>query len=406
MRAVVIGAGVVGVTSAYYLARAGFAVTVLERRSSVALETSYANAGQISPGYAAPWAAPGIPFKALRWMMQRDSPLHMRIDGSWWQLQWLTTMLRNCTSGRYERNKADMVQLAEFSRDSLRILREQENLQYEARTLGTLQLFRTQQQWLNAQRDIRVLERCGVPHTLLDQAGCLTYEPALVHAGQKIVGGLHLPGDETGDCQLFTQQLAQRASQLGVIFRFDTQVNRLQVERGRIVGAQVGDASISADHFIVAAASDSRTLLYPLGIKVPVYPVKGYSLTVPLRDETGAPRSSILDETYKVAITRFDQRIRVGGMAELVGQDLTLNPRRQATLIKVASELFPHGADWQQGEFWTGLRPMTPDGMPRIQQISHPNLWLNTGHGTLGWTMACGSARRLVTMLTQPRSGD
>jgi D-amino-acid dehydrogenase len=403
MRVVVLGSGVVGVTSAYYLAKAGFDVTVVDRQPGPGMETSFANAGQVSPGYSAPWAAPGIPFKAIKWLFQRHAPLSVRPDGSLWQLQWIGKMLRNCTAERYALNKSRMVRLAEYSRDCLQALRAETGIAYEQRTQGTLQVFRTQQQLDAAAKDIAVLAECGVAYEVLDRDGCARIEPALELVKDKLVGGLRLPGDETGDCQLFTTRLADEAKRLGVVFRYDQQVERLLSANGRITGVKVGGDRIMGDQFVVAMGSYSRALLQMLGLDLPVYPVKGYSLTVPVTNAAAAPVSTIMDETYKVAITRFDDRIRLGGMAELAGFDLRLNPRRRETLEMVAGDLFPQGGDIPAATFWTGLRPMTPDGTPVIGATRYDNLWLNTGHGTLGWTMSCGSAQVLADLMAGRR---
>ncbi|BBO99602.1 D-amino acid dehydrogenase [Sulfuriferula nivalis] len=399
MRVVVLGSGVVGITSAYYLARAGFEVTVVDRQPGPGMETSFANAGQVSPGYSAPWAAPGIPLKAAKWLFQHHAPLSIRPDGTLWQLQWVAKMLRNCTAERYNLNKSRMVRLAEYSRDCLRELRAETGISYEHRTQGTLQVFRTQQQLDAAGKDIAVLAECGVAYELLDRDGCARVEPALGLVKEKLVGGLRLPGDETGDCQLFTSLLAEEAKKLGVVFHYNLPVDRLLSANGRITGVEAGGERIMGDHFVVAMGSYSRAMLQSLGLDVPVYPVKGYSLTVPITNVAASPVSTIMDETYKVAITRFDDRIRLGGMAELAGFDLTLNPRRRATLEMVAGDLFPQGGDIPAATFWTGLRPMTPDGTPIIGATRYENLWLNTGHGTLGWTMSCGSAQVLADLM-------
>ncbi len=402
MKVIVLGAGVIGVTTAYYLARAGADVTVLERQPGPALETSHANAGQVSPGYSTPWAAPGIPLKALKWMFQRHAPLAIRPDGTLWQLRWMHAMLRNCTATRYAINKERMMRLAEYSRDSLRALRAETGLQYEQRSAGTLQVFRSQSQFDAAQRDIAVLQECGVAHELLRADQLESVEPALARARDRLVGGLRLPNDETGDCRLFTDGLARLAAGLGVRFEYGRQVRALHHDGRRITSIDVDGERVHADAYVVAFGSYSRQLLLPLGIDLPVYPIKGYSLTVPLVDESLAPRSTVLDETYKIAITRFDQRIRVGGMAEIAGFDLRLNPRRRETLEMVTGQLFP-GGDLGAAEFWTGLRPMTPDGTPIVGPTRFANLSLNTGHGTLGWTMACGSARVLADQLSGHR---
>lgn len=392
MRVIVLGSGVIGVASAYYLAQQGAQVTVLDRQAGPAEETSFGNAGQISPGYSTPWAAPGIPFKAVKWMFQHHAPLAINIDGSMWQLQWMAQMLKNCNPASYTTNKERMMRVAEYSRDCLKALRETTGIEYENRAKGTLQVFRSEAQLEAVQRDIQVLEECGVGYALLNREGLAQVEPALAHAQDKLVGGLHLPNDETGDCYLFTNALANKAKALGVDFQFNQQVEGLVVEGDRIKGVRVNGQTLTADRYVLAFGSYSRDFLKPLELNLPVYPVKGYSLTIPIVQPEFAPQSTVLDETYKIAITRFDQRIRVGGMAELSGFNLGLNQDRRATLEMVTQDLFP-GGNMAEASFWTGLRPMTPDSTPIIGATRFKNLFLNTGHGTLGWTMACGSGK-------------
>lgn len=392
MRVIVLGSGVIGVASAYYLAQQGAEVTVLDRQSGPAEETSFGNAGQISPGYSTPWAAPGIPFKAVKWMFQHHAPLAINLDGSMWQLQWMAQMLKNCNPQSYAVNKERMMRVAEYSRDCFRELRKDTGINYENRAKGTLQLFRKEAQMEAVQRDISVLQECGVSYELLNGNELGRVEPALANAQDKLVGGLHLPNDETGDCYLFTNALAQIAKELGVNFQFNQNVEKLIVEGDQIKGVQVNGKVLTADRYVLAFGSYSRDFLKPLDLQLPVYPVKGYSLTIPIVDPAFAPQSTVLDETYKIAITRFDQRIRVGGMAELSGFNLGLNEDRRATLQMVTQDLFP-GGDMAQASFWTGLRPMTPDSTPIIGATRFKNLFLNTGHGTLGWTMACGSGK-------------
>ncbi|WP_151764279.1 D-amino acid dehydrogenase [Acinetobacter soli] len=392
MCVIVLGSGVIGVASAYYLAQQGAQVTVLDRQAGPAEETSFGNAGQISPGYSTPWAAPGIPFKAVKWMFQHHAPLAINIDGSMWQLQWMAQMLKNCNPASYTTNKERMMRVAEYSRDCLKALRETTGIEYENRAKGTLQVFRSEAQLEAVQRDIQVLEECGVGYALLDREGLAQVEPALAHAQDKLVGGLHLPNDETGDCYLFTNALANKAKALGVDFQFNQQVEGLVVEGDSIKGVRVNGQTLTADRYVLAFGSYSRDFLKPLELNLPVYPVKGYSLTIPIVQPEFAPQSTVLDETYKIAITRFDQRIRVGGMAELSGFNLGLNQDRRATLEMVTQDLFP-GGNMAEASFWTGLRPMTPDSTPIIGATRFKNLFLNTGHGTLGWTMACGSGK-------------
>jgi D-amino-acid dehydrogenase len=402
MRVLILGSGVVGVTSAYYLARAGHEVTVIDRLPGPALETSFANAGQISPGYASPWAAPGIPLKALKWMLQEHAPLSITPDGTLFQLRWMWQMLRNCSSARYAVNKERMVRLAEYSRDCFKVLRADTGIAYEGRQLGTMQVFRSQQQLDDAAKDIEVLKETGVPFELLTPDQLALAEPALEAVKHKLSGALRLPNDETGDCQMFTTKLAKMAEELGVRFRYNVQIDALTLSNGEIAGVQCGSEHLQADSYVVALGAYATGFLGSL-VDIPVYPLKGYSITVPIIDVEAAPVSTILDETYKIAITRFDDRIRVGGMAEIVGFNKTLKPKRRATLEMVVNDLFPGAGNTAAASFWTGLRPMTPDGTPIVGATHIRNLFLNTGHGTLGWTMSCGSAQLLSDLISGKR---
>ncbi|MFY2844361.1 D-amino acid dehydrogenase [Achromobacter ruhlandii] len=403
MHVIVLGSGVIGTTTAYYLARQGAKVTVLDRQPGAAQETSYANAGQVSPGYSTPWAAPGIPLKAIKWLFKKHAPLAIRLDGSLYQLKWMAAMLANCSAERYAVNKERMLRLAEYSRDCLRELRADTGIHYEERTRGTLQLFRTEAQMEAARRDIAVLEEVGVPYELLDRNRLVSAEPALARSLHKLAGGLRLPNDETGDCRLFTTRLAAMAAALGVEFRYNQSVTGLNTAGGQVTGVRVGNEVLTADRYVAAFGSYTRGFLEPLGLDLPVYPVKGYSLTIPMKDEAAAPVSTILDETYKIAVTRFDDRIRVGGMAELSGFDLRLKDARRKTLELVVNDLFPGSGDVARAEFWTGLRPMTPDSTPVVGPTRYGNLFLNTGHGTLGWTMACGSGKLVADQVLGQR---
>ena len=399
MRIIVMGSGVIGVTTAWYLAQSGHEVIVLERQLGPALETSFANAGQVSPGYASPWAAPGIPLKALKWMLRRHAPLFIKPDGSWQQLRWMWQLLQNCTAERYERNKARMVRLAEYSRDCLDQLRHDTGITYEGRQRGTLQIFRTQSQMDAAARDIEVLRQAHVPYELLTRSALGKVEPALQQASDHLAGGLWLPHDETGDCHLFTTRLAALAVEQGVGFLYGQEIQGLQMDSAKVTGVVANGQVLQADTYVVALAAYSTGFLKDV-LDLPVYPVKGYSITVPILDEARAPVSTVLDETYKIAVTRFDHRIRVGGMAELVGFDRRLSRRREETLKMVVNDLFPGAGDLGQSNCWSGLRPMTPDGTPIVGATVIPNLYLNTGHGTLGWTMACGSGKLLADIIS------
>ncbi len=400
MKIVVLGAGVIGVTSAWYLAKAGHDVTVIDRQAGPSLETSFANAGEISPGYSSPWAAPGIPMKAIKWMFMKHAPLIIQPRPDLAKLGWMAQMLSNCTTAAYQTNKRRMVRLAEYSRDCLMDLRLETGITYDERTQGTLQLFRSQKQVESAAKDIEVLRADGVPFEVLDRDACIAAEPGLAAARDKIAGGLRLPGDETGDCFKFTNSLSAMAEALGVTFRYGVGINGLESDGKRIVAAQTTQGRVVADAFVVAMGSYSPFLTAPFGIKLPVYPVKGYSITVPIVNADSAPVSTVMDETHKIAITRLGDRIRVGGMAEIAGFDLSLNPKRRATLEHSVEDLFGGAGDQSRATFWTGLRPMTPDGTPVVGRSTIPNLFLNTGHGTLGWTMAAGSGRVLADIVS------
>jgi D-amino-acid dehydrogenase len=394
----VLGGGVIGVTTAYYLARAGHQVTVLDRQAGPGLETSYANAGEISPGYASPWAAPGVPRKAIKWLLMKHAPLVVRPRADPAMASWLGQMLRNCTSVRYAINKSRMVRLAEYSRDKLIELRAATGIRYDDRQGGTLELFRTQQQMDGIGKDIDVLREYGVAFEVLDVEGCIAAEPALAAVRGRFVGGLRLPGGETGDCFKFTAALAAMAARLSAKFRYGVTVKRLLAGADRIDGVDTDAGLVDGDVVVAALGSYTPQIVKPLGIDLPVYPVKGYSLTIPIVDPARAPESTVMDETYKIAITRLGDRIRVGGMAEISAFSTDLPDKRRATLEMSVSDLFP-GGDLTRATFWSGLRPMTPDGTPIIGRTSFSNLFLNTGHGTLGFTMACGSARVLADLV-------
>jgi len=400
MKVLVLGSGVIGVSSAYQLALAGHEVTVVDRQPAAAMETSYGNAGEVSPGYSSPWAGPGVPLKAVKWLLMHHRPLVIRPQLDLALVRWGASMLRNCTSARYDLNKSRMVRLAEYSRDCLRELRAQTGIRYDERMQGTLQLFRTQAQLDGTAADIAVLQRDGVPFELLDRDGCIRHEPALAAVREKFVGGLLLPGDETGDCFKFTQRLAAMAADLGVQFRYGTQIRRIESSGVAITGVQTDAGTLRADAYLVALGSHSPLLLKDLGLRIPVYPVKGYSITVPITDAAGAPESTVMDETHKVAVTRLGDRIRVGGTAELAGYTLKLHEARRQTLAHVVTDLFPRGGDVSRAEFWCGLRPMTPDGTPIVGATRWPELFLATGHGTLGWTMAAGTARVMAEVIS------
>lgn len=402
MHIMILGAGVIGVTTAYYLAKAGYQVTVIDRQSGPALETSFGNAGQITPGYSSPWAAPGIPLKAMKWMFQAHAPLAIRMTSERFQYQWMLQMLSHCNAQSYQINKERMVRISQFSRACFDQIRQEINFHFDARQLGTLQIFRTEQQIEAVAKDIKILQAENVPHQLLNEQELLRVEPALVQSEVKILGGLHLQSDQTGDCYKFTKQLADRCKEMGVKFIFNATIERILESQQKIIGVRLKDQRVlTADQYVLALGSYSRALAKNLKLNLPVYPLKGYSITTPIVNADAAPVSTVLDESYKVALTRFDDRIRVGGMAEICGFDKTLNPQRENTLKMVLGQLFPKASKIENTQFWTGFRPTTPDGTPIVGKTQLANLWTNTGHGTLGWTMSCGSAQLLTELIAQ-----
>jgi D-amino-acid dehydrogenase len=396
---IVMGAGVIGVTTAYELARRGRKVLVLDRQAGPGLETSFANAGQISPGYAAPWAGPGVPAKALKWLTMAHGPLRIRprLDPGMWL--WMLKAYLNCTAECYAANKSAMMTLARYSCERLGVVRMEAGIAYDGGARGTLQIFRSGAQLETAMRDVAILRDQGVPHELLDPDACASAEPGLSRAAVPIAGGLRLTGDETGDCQLFTARLAERAAAMGATFAYGQTIEEIRVRDDRVVGVRTQAGWHAGESYVAALGSHTAPMLRPLGVQLPVYPIKGYSLTLPIEDADRAPLSTIMDETYKVAITRLGDRIRVGGTAEISGFDTSLPKGPRQTLLKSLGDLFPGAADPQKAAYWSGLRPMTPDGPPVIGRTGLNNLYLNTGHGTLGWTMACGSAAMLADLV-------
>lgn len=399
MKVLVLGAGIIGVTTAHYLAAEHHEVTVVDRRIGPALETSFGNAGNVCPSYATPWAAPGMRWKALKWLLQDDAPLRVewRADAAF--LRWCVAWLGNCSPRRFERNKPRMQRLSRFSLACLQELRRSTGISYDETTRGILQLLRTNAELAAVADHTRILERSGIPHKLLAPRGCVEVEPALAHSSVAFAGGLHLPADETGDCNLFAQALAEHASRRGVRFRFETTVERLDVEGGRVAGVATSDGMLRADRYVVALGVGSVRLLAPHGIRLPIQPVKGYSVTLPVARLERAPLASVIDEHTKVAITRLGNRIRAAGTAELGADTLDAPPDRFRAVRGALRELFPEAADFARVEHWAGLRPMTPDGPPILGATPIPNLLLNVGHGGQGWSMSCGAGRILSRLV-------
>ena len=400
MKVVVMGAGVIGVTTAWYLAQQGAEVTVLDRQPGPGMETSYANAGELSYGMTSPWAAPGIPIKAVKWLFMKRRPLFIwpLISPRMWG--WGARMLANCNEESYAINKSRMVRVSNYSRDLLPQLIADTGISFDLREQGTLQLFRTEKQLKGSKADQDILAEFDSPFEVLDPDGCIAVEPALALVRDKFVGGLRLTADRTGDCRMFTMALADKTAALGATFHYGQRIRTIQVKGDKVLGVMTENLGrVQGDAYVSALGSFGPQVLGPLDIKLPVYPVKGYSVTLPVTDDRFAPQSTIMDETHKVAITRLGDRIRVAGTAEIAGYSNRLGPHATETVRHVVGDLFPKGGDLAKAEGWTGLRPMTPDGTPILGPTPYKNLFLNTGHGTLGWTMACGSGKAVADLV-------
>ncbi|SMX26600.1 D-amino acid dehydrogenase small subunit [Pelagimonas phthalicica] len=401
MKVIILGAGVIGVTTAYYLAKQGAEVVVIDRQREAGLETSFANAGELSYGMSSPWAAPGIPKKALKWMLMRYRPLTIWPLLSTTMWSWGLQMLRNCNEASYRINKSRMVRISGYSREALTDLMAEVPIQFDQRELGTLQLFRSEKQVISSKVDQEILEEFGSPFRVLDREGCIDAEPGLKHVSEKFVGGLQLTSDRTGDCRKFTTALASEAEKLGVQFRYNETIKGLRHEASGISAVMTENGEVEGDKFVCCLGPFSAVLLRKLGIRLPIYPVKGYSITLPVMDGDAAPQSTIMDESFKVALTRLGDRIRVAGQAEIIGYNKSLGKHATDAVRHVVNDLFPKGGDQSKIEGWTGLRPMTPDGTPILGRTKFNNLFLNTGHGTLGWTMACGSGRAVADLVAE-----
>jgi len=400
MRILVLGAGVVGVTAAYYLERDGHKVTIIDRQKGAGLETSFANGGQISPSGASPWAAPGVPKQILKWIGRNDAPLlyRMRLDPKLWV--WSLQFLANCTTQNFAENTVKNLRLALYSRTLMQDLRKNTGLQYDCLERGILKVFRSKKDFDNAAMQANVLRELGSDNRTLNAREIKNLEPAYNTSPDKLIGGIFTPGDESGDAFKFSIELAKYLAKLGVIFRFDETVKSLNSVRNKIVSVTTNKSTIDSDAIVISMGSYSPFLLRPLGIKLPIQPMKGYSVTIPTAGHNGAPTISITDEDHKVVFTRLGNRMRVAGTAEFNGYDTQINQERANSINNIAKFLFPSAGDYSKAEFWTGIRPMTPDCVPIIGPTNFENLFLNTGHGTLGWTMCAGSGKVLSDIIS------
>jgi D-amino-acid dehydrogenase len=405
VKVLVLGAGVVGVTSAWYLAQAGHEVVVLERQPQPGMETSFANGGQISASHAQPWARPSVLPKILRWLGRDDAPLAFRARAEWAQWAWALRFLIECLPGRYERNCRALAGLAAYSRDCLRALRERTGIRYDHLQKGILHFATREGDFKALLRGAEAARALGVERQLMSALDCVALEPALRESQEPVLGGVYAPGDESGDARRFTEELARLGTGAGVAFRYGTHVEALEAAGGELTGVRAGGERVTADAYVMALGSYSARFLHPLGIRIPVYPLKGYSVTLALgpAERAVAPCVSLTDEAHKLVISRLGNRLRAAGTAELAGYDTEVNAARCAAIARRVRRLFPALGGISAHESWAGLRPATPDNVPIVGASVLKRLFLNTGHGTLGWTLACGSGRALADLMSGRR---
>ena len=397
---VILGGGIVGVTSAYFLTRSGCRVTLIERHAGAGLETSFANGGLITPSMSDPWAAPGIPLMILKWIGREGAPFLVRPGAIPGLTSWGLKFFRECTPKAWHRNTQNILRLCRYSHEQLKQVVGETGIEFDANKNGTLHLFRDRLSMDRTKKTAEVINSLGVGSNILDAEGCAELEPALAPQVEKIFGGVHYPDDGAGDAHLFTRRLARKCEAEGADFRYGETVENIETAGGAVTAVSTDAGRIETDACLVCLGNASAALLHPLGISLPIYPVKGYSVTFPVDGWNGAPVVPFVDDARKMGIVRMGNRVRVAGTAEFTGDDKTLKPERIANLKEFFFGLFPDYPHRNAGEAWTGLRPTTPDGLPYLGHTSISGLYLNTGHGHLGWTMSCGSAKALADIIT------
>jgi D-amino-acid dehydrogenase len=404
MRVAVLGAGVVGVATAWRLARDGHEVIVIERREGPGLETSFANGGQISASHAEPWANPTVLPKVLKWLGREDAPLLIRwrrFDPALWG--WGLRFLANCTRARARLNTERTLRIALYSRRLFKEWRAETGIAYDQLSRGILHIYRQAKEYEHACREAETMRQFGLARQILDRNGVIAIDPALRHVAPKLAGGLFSPDDESGDAHKFTLALAKLAAEKGVVFRFSETVQGFELNKGRLAAILSDQGKIPVDAAVLALGSFSPLLARQLGFSLPIYPAKGYSVTLPVGPDDEAPQVSLTDDEHKMVYSRLGERLRIAGTAELGGYDPSLNRRRADLLLARAMAIFPKAGKTAQAEFWAGLRPVTPDSAPIIGKSPLPGLFLNTGHGTLGWTMSCGSAHLIADIIGEKK---
>ena len=402
MRIVVLGGGVVGVTSAFWLMRDGHQVELVERRSLAGVETSWGNGAVIHVSSVEPWSAPGVPLQVLKWIGKEDAPFLLRMGALPDMWRWGLAFLRNCTAERHRDNARANLELALASVQAMAEIRAETAIDYDFMPSRVIKTFGDDASLATATATYRAMAPLGLQMEPLDVAACVAREPALAEGAERLVGGLHFPQDEIGDCPKFTQGLASWCAERGVGMHFATTVERIEVAGGRVTGVVTSKGRIAADAVVVALGCSSPPLVRPLGVDLPIYPVKGVSVTAPRRLWNGAVTNAILNDAGHYALTPVGDRLRAVGTAEITGYDATPDPARIEALVETVCRLFPgfrSAVNSEETVAWAGLRPVVPDGRPRIGATAVPGLFLNTGHGHAGWTMAAGSGKRLANAI-------
>ena len=401
MNVLVLGAGVIGTTSAYFLAKQGHNVTVIDRQENVAMETSHGNAGQLSYAFTSPWAAPGLPLDIIKWGLTGSSPLIINPNIRLSTIKFMYRMYKNCNVNSYEINKSRMLRIANYSKQTLIGLEKEISITYDQRKQGSLQLFWDQKEIEKARQDTSILDKFNIQYEFLDANGCVEAEPGLQYVKNKLSGGLRFANDFTGNCYLFTNEIYKKCLEMGVKFELNTHVESILLDNNKVSAIKTNLGEYSADSFSVSLGSHSQKILSEVGIDIPIYPVKGYSMTLPVLNDHDAPQSTIMDDKNKIGITRLGENIRVAGIAHLTGFNSNLREKSLHSLKEGLNNLFPRATkEAEDLKFWTGFRPSTPDGTPVIGPTPYPNLFLNTGHGTLGWTMSAGSGKLLANLIS------
>jgi D-amino-acid dehydrogenase len=409
MRVIVLGAGLLGVTSAYFLHQLGHEVTVIDRQASPAAETSFANGGQISVSHAEPWANPGAPLKLLQWLGREDAPLLFRLRADMRQWLWGLQFLRECTPARTRHNIGQIVRLGTYSREVLQQLRAQLGLRYDERTQGILHFYTQRKEFDAALAPAEQMRALGCERQVISADDAVKIEPALAHIRPQLAGATYTAQDESGDANLFARELVKACEAGGVKFLLGHNITALRETGGEIDHVEVTDGQgqfrrVQGDAYVLAMGAHSPLVAAPLGIRLPVYPAKGYSVTIPVVDAQKAYQVSLTDDEFKLVFSRFTSqqgdRMRIAGTAEFNGYNRDLNQVRCEAIVRRVNQLFPGAGDLTRASFWSGLRPATPSNVPLIGKTRLPNLYLNTGHGTLGWTHCCGSGRSIARIVS------